>query len=306
MASVETLQKQFAIAGSAKIISGQGGLPAVQIDNGQTEALIYLLGGHVALWRPKGQDEVLWMSEKSVFANGKAIRGGVPICFPWFGPKMLDAQTPDKTAPGHGFVRLVEWTLEAVTTTTSGEVTVVLSTASTEETQKAWKADFVLRHRITVGRTLTMALELTNTGQAGLTAQEALHTYYSVGDVKQVKITGLENAEYLDKMEGGKRKTQEGAIAIAGETDRVYLKTNSTVVIHDPVKCRRILIAKENSEATVVWNPWINKSKTMADFGDNEWPGMVCVETCNVGEAAVTVEAGGTHVMTARISVEKI
>jgi len=287
---------RHAIAGVAEVVGGQGGLPAVRVRGAAAEGLVYLHGAHVAAWKPAGMEEVLWMSAKSAFEPAKAIRGGVPVCFPWFGPK--------KDAAVHGFARVAVWELESIRHAAAG-VTVALLLRSNEVTRGMWPGDFSLRHRVTFGAQLEMALELTNTGGAALTAEEALHTYFAVGDVRQARVKGLAGVTYVDKVDAAKQKLQEGDITITGETDRVYLNTRGAVVIEDAAKRRRITVGKENSLATVVWNPWIAKAKAMADFGDDEWPGMICVETCNVGPHAVSVAAGQTHVMTARVGVAR-
>ncbi len=292
------LNRKHGVPGVAEIVEADG-LPAVRV-RGMANGLIYLHGSHVAAWHPSGAQEVLWMSAKSVFQPDKAIRGGVPICFPWFGPLAGVAG-----APAHGFARTRAWTLESIQQNSAG-VTVVMKLADDEATRAAWPHDFVLRHRVTFGAQLVMSLELTNTGNSAFKAEEALHTYFTVGDVRQVRVKGLAGAHYIDKVDGKKEKTQAGDIDITGETDRVYFNTAATAVIEDPSLRRRISIAKEGSRDTVVWNPWIAKAKAMADFGDDEWPTMICVETCNVGANAVEVKPGATVVLTARIAVEAL
>ena len=286
--------QRHAIPHLAQIVASAGGLPAVQVATPLASGLVYLHGAHVAAWQPAGCEEILWMSHKSLFEAGKPIRGGVPLCFPWFGPR--------KDAPGHGFARLGAWELESIQQDAAG-VTVSLALRPDAVSRGYWPHEFVLRHRVTIGTELTMSIELGNNGSTPLTAEEALHTYFSVGDVRQVRVTGLAGTHYLDKVDGARERVQEGAIAITGETDRVYLDTTGPVTIEDSVKRRKITIAKEHSLATVVWNPWVAKAKAMPDFGDEEWPGMLCVETCNVGAAAVRVAPGEKHVMTARIAV---
>lgn len=302
MSTIAELNARHALAGAAQVVAGLGDLPAVRITTPAAEGLVYLHGGHVASWKPLGAEEVLWLSEKSLWEAGKPIRGGVPVCFPWFGPRK-DA-TPSPASPPHGIARLRAWELESIRQDAGG-VTVTLALASDAASRVIWPHEFFLRHRVTFGPQLIMTLELANPGTSPLTAEEALHTYFGVGDVKQVQVTGLDGTRYLDKVEGFQEKTQAGPIAITGETDRVYLETPAAVTIDDPAKRRRIIIAKEHSRNTVVWNPWIAKAKAMPDFGDEEWPGMICVETCNVGPAAVTVAPGQTHAMTARISVTR-
>ncbi|HUO07049.1 MAG TPA: D-hexose-6-phosphate mutarotase [Phycisphaerae bacterium] len=306
MALIEDLNKRFAIEGVAEIIAGNGGLPAVAVKapNG-ANGTIYLHGGHVTAWTPEGAaggEDVLWLSKKSLWQDDKPIRGGVPVCFPWFGPKKDDPAGGG--APAHGTARLRQWDLESIRQNSDG-VTVTLATRSDEATRKLWPGDRTLRHRVTFGAQLTMQLEITNTGLTPVHAEEALHSYFSVGDVQRIRITGLDGVNYIDKTDGMKEKTQHGDISISAETDRVYLNTTSTVTIDDPVKGRKITITKENSKATVVWNPWIAKAKAMADFGDEEWPHMICVETCNVGPFALTIDPGESHTMTAKIRVDR-
>jgi glucose-6-phosphate 1-epimerase len=285
---------QFNIPGYAEVVAGHGGLPAVQVGGPQAAGRVYLHGGHVAAWKPAGFEEVLWLSEKSLWEAEKPIRGGMPICFPWFGPRA--------GAAAHGFARQHDWKLESVQQE-GGAVTVTLAIDHTMATHPTWPHAYLLRHRITFGAMLTMQLELTNTGTAALTAEEALHTYFALGDVRQARVVGLSGVQYVDKTDNLRQKTQGGDIHITAETDRVYLDTLGTVTVEDPVKKRRIRIAKEYSRDTVVWNPWVAKAKAMADYGDEEWPGMICVETCNVGSHAVTLGPGQKHVMTARILV---
>ena len=303
MPSIEQLNARHALAGIAQVVAGQGGLPAVRVTAPAAEGLVYLHGAHVVSFKPRGGQEVLWISGKSMWEADKPIRGGVPICFPWFGPrKDAPASPPAPPSPVHGFARLRTWELESVRQE-GDAVTVTLKLTSDDATRAVWPHEFVLRHRVTFGASLAMTLELTNTDTHPLTAEEALHTYFGVGDVKQVTLTGLAGARYVDKTDALKEKPQEGPVTIAAETDRVYLDTTSAVTIDDPANRRRTLIAKDHSRNTVVWNPWIAKAKAMADFGDDEWPEMICVETCNVGASAVALNPGQTHAMTVRISV---
>lgn len=183
-------------------------------------------------------------------------------------------------------------------------VTLVLRLNATDKTRAIWPHDFVLRHRITIGATLEMTLETQNLSTTPFGIEEALHTYFVVSDARNVSISGLSNSAYVDKVDAGARKVQDSApIRITGETDRVYPSSQSACVIEDPALQRRITVEKSGSNTTVVWNPWIAKARSMADFGDDEWPGMLCVETANSGENAVTVSPGESHLMTASISV---
>jgi glucose-6-phosphate 1-epimerase len=298
--SVEELQRKFGSIAGASVVNGNGGMPAVRISRDGMEGEVYLHGGHVTRWKPAGAEEVIFTSALAQWTEGKAIRGGVPICFPWFGPKANDA-----SAPQHGFARTRTWKLERITEE-RGEITVEMSDSSDEATRRWWPFEYELRHRATFGTTLKMELEVRNTGSDEFSFEEAQHTYFRVGDVRNVRLEGLDDIQYLDKMDGGARKRQRGEIRIEGETDRVFVPSADDIVIVDAELQRRVTISKTNSEATVIWNPWIEKSKAFADFGDDEWQRMVCIESCNLREVAVRLAAGKTHVMTTELSLARL
>jgi glucose-6-phosphate 1-epimerase len=296
MHRMESLRKQFEIPGVVRIEPGNGGLTKIVVTSPQAGAEIYLQGAHVTRYEPAGKRPVLWMSGSSWFEPGKPIRGGVPICFPWFGPNQENPKLP-----AHGFARLREWSIES-TKHENNLVTITLALKSDDATRALWPHDFEIRHIIRIGSSLEMSLAVKNISQQAFKFEEALHSYFAVGDIKQVSISGLAGVTYIDKVDGAKTKQQaEPLIRFTGETDRPYLNTEATCIIDDPAAKRKIEISKRGSKVTVVWNPWINKSKAMPDFGDNEWPGMVCVETANVAQHAVQLAPGATHEMTARI-----
>jgi glucose-6-phosphate 1-epimerase len=292
---LSTLNDRFALPGLATITAGHGGLARVSITTPQCEGELYLLGGQVTRWKPTGQQEVLWLSRHSVYKVGKAIRGGIPVCFPWFG-----AKADDPKAPSHGFVRTREWELESVASEADAVIATLL-TRSDSSTQPLWPGDFELRLRARFGAQLTLELEVRNTGKQTLRAEEALHAYFTVADVRRVDISGLDATAYLDKTDSNTRKTQSGNVQIASETDRVYLDTTRNIEIIDPLLHRRIHIRKQNSLNTVVWNPWVEKAHALSDLGDDEWPTMVCVEPSNVGAHLIELSPGQQHTMTITI-----
>jgi glucose-6-phosphate 1-epimerase len=284
-----------------RLVESAGALPWLEVETPQAAAQIYFHGAHVARWQPaEAAAPVLWMSAHSLFEAGKPIRGGVPICFPWFGP-----HAEDPAAPAHGFARTSEWALVEAGEP-QGRATFTLSLSGDGSTAPAWPHKFQALMRIDVGSTLTLALEVRNTDTRSFAFEEALHTYLAVKDIRGVTITGLEATDYLDKVAGGARRAQHREIQITGETDRIYLDTTSACVVHDPGLHRRIRVGKSGSRSTVIWNPWTDKAHRMADFGDHEWPGMLCVETANVGAERITLQPGQSHVMTADISVEHL
>lgn len=280
---------------SVRLDEGPGALTRLSIASALCSAEVYLQGAHVAAWQPaEDAGPVLWLSGKSFFQPGKPIRGGVPICFPWFGP-----HPQDPSAPAHGFARVRNWALTEAREEPDGTVVLALELAG-EGLSPLWPHHFRAVHRIHAGRTLRMALEIRNDGAVPFTFEEALHTYLGVGDIRQVSISGLEGTAYLDKMAGSARTPGAAdPIRFSAETDRIYLDTHAACTIHEGPGRRRMTVSKQGSDATVVWNPWIAKAQAMPDFGDDEWTGMVCVETCNVNAHAVTLPPGGIHVMTA-------
>lgn len=281
----------------ARIVTGVGGLQLVKIESPKAEGEMYFHGGQVMSWKPAGADEVIFVSRQARWEPGRAIRGGAPICFPWFG-----AHPSDPRAPAHGCVRIKAWQLDAITET-DGVVTVSMSTGSDDETRRWWPSSFRLEHRATFGSTLTLELIVTNTGAEPFSFEEALHTYYRTGRIDDVRIHGLEGTRYLDTIDARREKAQEGEIVFTSETDRVYLDTSRPIVIADGT-ARRVRVTAGQSQTTVVWNPWVGKARTLADLADEEWPLFVCVETCNVSPRAPELGAGEQHVMRVAVSVE--
>jgi glucose-6-phosphate 1-epimerase len=295
--SLDELNQRFAIPNLAEINAGNGGLPRVAIQTPTAAAEIYLHGAQVTSWRPAGSEEVIFLSKQSQFAAGRAIRGGIPICFPWFRNK-----ADDPKAPSHGFVRTKAWQIDSIDGA-GDTVTVTFSTASDESTRAWWPHDFHLLHRVTVGAVLEQKLVMSNTGATGLQFEEALHTYYRVGDAAAVRITGLEGVHYLDNTDNNREKQQTGEITFTGATDRAYMDTTHAVEMEDPVLHRRIRLVKGHSRSTVVWNPWIEGAHSLADLGDEEWRSMACVEGGNIRAFAVELAAGQQHTMKTTITV---
>ena len=261
-----------------------GSLKPIILQTPAAEAHVYAQGAQVAHFQPRGQKPLLFLSARSWFEPGQPIRGGVPICFPWFGPGR--GATPQ--TPGHGVARLQEWTAERLT---AHSIAFRLELAP-------WAARF----QVDVSAGLTMTLDVRNASAAPATYEEALHTYLAVGDIRQVSVAGLAGAEYLDNTVGLAHKRQgPEPIRFTGETDRVYVNTRATCTVDDPAWQRRLIIEKTGSDTTVVWNPWIAKAKAMPDFGDDEWPAMLCIETANAKENAVTLAPGATHTLQAVI-----
>jgi glucose-6-phosphate 1-epimerase len=292
--------RRYEIPGVARIVEGNGGLPKVSITASEAAGEMYLHGAHVTSWKPAGAEEVLFLSTQARWEDGRAIRGGVPVCFPWFGDK-----ADDPNAPAHGFVRTKAWQIESIAEA-GGAVTVSMFTESDETTRKWWPADFRLVHRATFGRKLSLELVMTNTGKTPLRFEEALHAYYRVGNLEKARVRGLDAVSYLDKTDSNRENVQRGEIAITAETDRVYLNTMHAVELEDPAWHRRTLVTKENSRTTVVWNPWVRKAHSLSDLGDEEWREFICIETCNAEEFAVDLAPGEQHTLNATVQVSDL
>lgn len=240
--------------------------------------------------------DALFVSQDAVWHRDRAIRGGIPVCFPWFG-----AHPTNPKAPSHGFARLREWQLESITSH-DDVVTVTVGLSSDESTRALWPHDFHVSLRAEFGRCLQLDLTVTNRGRESFSFEEALHSYFSVTDIHTTSLSGLHGVRYLDTVDGIRERQQEGDVHFETETDRIYLSTADAATIHDPSGGRRITVSKHNSRNTVVWNPWVARAKAFTDFGNNEWTRMLCVETCNVRDAAIVLDAGASHTMTASVT----
>src|SRR5215470_17332648 len=298
--AIDSLNERFAIAGVLTFEAGPGGLTRAAVGGRSAEGHVYLHGAHVTHHRPAGQRPLLFLSERSQFATGKAIRGGVPVIFPWFGARAGHAESPD-----HGFARTREWTVESVAPARDGSVAVTLALEADDATRATWPHEFRIRHHVVFGERLEMTLEVENRSGQPFDFEEALHTYLLVGDVEQASITGLGGGVYIDKTEDMRRKTLAAdPLRLNGTTDRVFLNTNATCTVTDPVLARRIVVEKTGSATTVVWNPWHEKASTMADLGDEQWRPMLCVEAANAADNAVDLAGGTRHTMRVVIRAE--
>lgn len=292
-----------------------GSGPVLEVKNEQCEARVSAYAAHVATWNPllTGLDARstaaprpgLFCSPKTSWGGGKAIRGGIPVCWPWFGPRANDPLPNGKPSPAHGFARTRPWFVESVTSEENGRVEVTFLLVSDDDTLALWPHAFEARLVASLGTSLNTTLEVKNVDDSAFDYEAALHTYLTVSDVEQVKITGLEGTTFLDKVAGGQQKHQgREPLVLTGETDRVYLNTKSTVVIDDPGLQRQLRIEKQGSTATVVWNPWLIKATAMADLGGDAWRSFVCVEAANVAPAPVPLSPGATHAMSTRVTVQ--
>ena len=261
-------------------------LPTAYIANKFCKGAVTLFGAHILSYVPEGKEDVLWVSQKSIFAPPKGIRGGIPLCWPWFGPD---------PAPTHGVARIQFWQLKdaAVLADGSDSLTFELSVTDPHPLKVSMTVNF--------GAKLTVSMTTVNTGSTAYKLGDAIHTYFNIGEITQTTIRGLGGA-FTENRVNNTDFTAQDAFGFEAETDNIY-HSEAAVTIDDPVKKRKILVEKENSRTTVVWNPWIAKSQRMADFGDEEYHTMVCVEAANCSVDRIDLAPGASHTLTQKISV---
>lgn len=300
MHNLDTLNR-FAIPGQLAFRAHPTGLIFAEIDNASGLASLCLQGAHLTSFRPKAQPEpVVWVSEAARYLPGKSIRGGVPVCWPWFGAHPRESQFP-----AHGFARTVPWAV--IDSGASNGVThLTLQLQPSEATRAQWPHDTPVTLRVQVSDVLEMALTTHNASGQTLALSEALHTYFQVGDIAEVELHGLDGCAYLDKTEDFARKRQAGALRFGGETDRVYVDTTAECVIVDPRLQRRLRIAKQGSSSTVVWTPWEQKAAAMGDYTAQGWRNMLCVESANAAGNALSLAPGATQTLRVRYSAEAL
>jgi D-hexose-6-phosphate mutarotase len=294
MTTAQQLNTQFGIKGQLSFRDDASGLIVADISNTQATASLCLQGAHLMTWQPRSQKvPVVWLSRDAKLAAGKSIRGGAPVCWPWFG-----AHPTESGFPGHGFARTVPWQVIESGTEPNGATRLTLRLVESEKTRAQWPHDCTVDLTVIVGETLRMELSTENTGAGDFVIGEALHTYFQIGDIGTARVTGLEGCDYWDKVGGSTLRKQDGAIGFSGETDRVYINTGAECVIQDDKLKRRIHVAKSGSLSTVVWTPWTEKANKMGDMGQPDgWREMVCVESVNAIENVVNVPAGTRHTM---------
>jgi glucose-6-phosphate 1-epimerase len=273
-------------------------LVLVEVTNEHGTAALSPFGATLLSYIPRGGAEVIWVSETARFDGRKPIRGGVPVCWPWFGPHPSD---PDRKA--HGIARGAPWTLESVRSVDAG-TEVALRLAPDAVPREAWPHDFALRLVVTLGPALEMRLEGENRSHTDWTVSEALHAYFRVAEATETAVEGLQGKEYADKLRDGARSTQDGPLQVAAPMDRVYLDHQGPAVLHDAGNGRRIRVTKAGSASTIVWNPGPAGARDCEDMPDDGYRTMVCVEAGNALDKAYTLPAGAHHTLTTRIAVE--
>ena len=303
---IHTLTERFAIPGVLSFETTEHGLTRATITTPACNAEFYLQGAHLTGWQPAGEQPVLFLSERSAFEPGKAIRGGVPIIFPWFGARTATLDSPRTDGPSHGFARTALWEL-AFAAIAGDDLHLTLTLAPNDASRALGYDHFQLAYQLILGAELRMSLTVANPGTAPMQFEDALHTYLRVGDARRVRISGLSDTDYIDKTDGFKRKHQiETTLTLTGETDRPYLNTKQAVTLDDPVLKRGIAVSKSGSRTTVVWNPWLELSAKLSDMNPDGWQTMTCIETANAADNALILQPGAHHTMQAHITVQEL
>ncbi|MBU1649666.1 MAG: D-hexose-6-phosphate mutarotase [Proteobacteria bacterium] len=277
--SVAALNEQYGSEGGLIFAVNPQGLIFAEINNGWCRGRVYLQGGHVTDYQP-----------------GKAIRGGIPVCWPWFG-----SHPSGRMQPAHGFARTTLWNLVATSHNSKGETIITLDLNDCPPTHAIWPHSFSLTLTIIFGASLQLLLAMENRSASPMSLSCALHSYFRVTDWQTCRIHGLDGVDYLDKVEGYARQTQSGMVAFEQETDRIYLIADAACRIAIPESGRDCLISQEGSTATVVWNPGPVKASAMADMIAEEYREMVCVETAIAPQTPLILQPGVTHVLAAEM-----
>jgi len=301
-ASTNELNERFGIEDRLAFREGPGGFQVAELRSDFSRCVVSVYGAHVLEFEDFKAGPVLWLSGSSHWEKGRPVRGGIPVCWPWFG-----AHPSDKTKPAHGFARTSqEWFVSDSRLRADGSVEIKISLRPSPATEGMWPNKFELDLAVAAGRSLEAALETRNTGGSDFSCNAALHSYFSVGDITRVSVTGLDRRSFIDTTDRDAVRTQSGHVVFQRETDNIYIDTTDACEIHDPSLSRRIRVEKSGSNSTVVWNPWVEKSKRMPDFGDEEYKTMLCVETAKAREDAIFLPPGASHQLKAIISAAKL
>ena len=245
----------------------------------------------------------MFISENAYFAEGKAAKGGVPICWPWFGAAADNENSIQVKKPDHGFVRTDYWSVAAAEILGNGDTKIVLEFKVTPATRELWSYSFQLILEILVSDSLSLQLLTRNTGDQAFAITEAFHAYFNVGDARKIVISGLENTEYLDKNTGYDKFQQSGVIKITEATDHIHNAKKQQLILDDPAFKRKIKISSSGNKNVVVWNPWVEGAMAMKDLKSDDYKSFICLEVANAAEHSVEVLPNSESILWANYSV---
>jgi D-hexose-6-phosphate mutarotase len=295
----EILNQEFGIEGHISFRDINEDTVVVDVSSQHSRASIVMQGAHLIHWQPVDcGNPVIWLSQDARFVRGKSIRGGIPVCWPWFGPHESEAHFP-----AHGYARTVDWELLSSKLADDERVELQFRLIDNDHSRSLWPYACECRLHFIIGKTLKVSLTTDNQDKQAFVLGEALHTYFAISDIEHVQLTGLGDCAYYDKV-ADNRGRQQGAIRFGGETDRVYMNTGASCVIEDADWQRNIIINKSASQSTVVWNPWQAKAEDMGDLGRDGWRRMLCVESANAMDNRLTLAPGESHTLLVEYVVE--
>ncbi|WP_073585793.1 D-hexose-6-phosphate mutarotase [Vibrio quintilis] len=270
----------------------------VRVVHKKATAGISLFGGHVLSYQPAGQPDLLWMSDASLFDGEKSIRGGIPVCWPWFG---------GIGSPNHGFARIQEWQLVEHRESEAG-VVVSLGLKSSEATRHIWPYEFHLLLHIAIGDELRLSLEITNTDEKVWNFSGALHSYLNIGDIEKISTTGM-GKEYIDKLQNNQVCQGGETLTLTQGIDRIYTSPDERIIMQDPTLNRALTVDNTGHNSAVLWNPWDELSKAMSDMTDDAYQTMFCIESAIFSpclSAGITLQPGDSHTLTTTIAAQNI
>ena len=277
-----------------------------RIRRGDAELLVAEQGAQVLSYRQGGAAPLIWLSEQAEFKQGQSVRGGVPICWPWFGdlarnpPAVQATYQSEQPAPFHGLVRALPWQLAEQRC--EGDVALLeFRCAQAQERLPGWPHAVELTLQIRLADRLRLTLTSHNRGDRPVAISQALHSYFAVSDIRQVEVEGLDGRPYVETLEDWETRRQQGNLRFSGETDRIYLDLPASLSVIDHGWNRRILLSSSGSSSAVLWNPWIDKARRLSSFADDAWQRMLCIETANVLGDAFELQPGEQHAMSVEI-----
>jgi glucose-6-phosphate 1-epimerase len=271
-----------------------------RVRHGANELLISQQGAQILSYQQDDQPPLIWLSEQAAYKRGHGVRGGVPVCWPWFGNLLRNPQAikgmhqQRDAAPAHGLVRALDWQLQGIDCRDDG-IALEFAYNSSNQPLVDWPHAAELRLCIQLDERLHIKLGTRNLGETPLSISQALHSYFAVSDIRNVTVEGLHGCHYIETLEDWQQREQTGALHFGGETDRIYLDTPTHLSILDPAWQRRIHLLSSGSHSAVVWNPWTDKAQRLSQFASDAWQGMLCIEHANVMEDVRTLAPGEQH-----------
>ncbi len=287
-----------------------GELNCWRITSDSAELLIAQQGAQVLSYQRVGEPPLLWLSDQALFKQGKSVRAGVPVCWPWFGnlarnPQSVQAMYQASEAPAHGLARGRDWQLLGIDSS-STELRIDFTLPQALGNLPGWPHTVALNLSIVMGEQLSLTLSSENLGSDPVTISQALHSYFAVSDVRQVRVEGVAGLNYIETLANWEQRNQQGDLGFAGETDRIYLQAPEQLSIVDPAWNRRILLRSSGSRSAVIWNPWTDRAAELIDMANDGWQRMLCIETANAWDDLVQLAPGARHTLSLSIGSEPL